>query len=224
MGFSMDTPYEKLPEKVKHVIMYGTHEHIPYIHVGRTGGIWQHTGRFKGVIANISKTYENTESENTKEKMTRYISTKPCLVCNGKRLKPTSLAVTIDGKNIIDITDMSVEETLYFFQNVETKLNDREYTIARLILKEIKARLGFLMDVGLDYLSLSRSAATLSGGEAQRIRLATQIGSSLMGVLYILDEPSIGLHQRDNLRLINTLKHLRDIGNTVWWWSMTRKL
>ena len=215
MGFSMDTPYEKLPEKVKHVIMYGTHEHIPYIHVGRTGGIWQHTGRFKGVIANISKTYENTESENTKEKMTRYISTKPCLVCNGKRLKPTSLAVTIDGKNIIDITDMSVEETLYFFQNVETKLNDREYTIARLILKEIKARLGFLMDVGLDYLTLSRPAATLSGGEAQRIRLATQIGSSLMGVLYILDEPSIGLHQRDNLRLINTLKHLRDIGNTV---------
>lgn len=215
MGFSMDIPYEQLSEKTKHVIMYGTHEHIPFIHVGRTGGIWQHTGRFKGVIANISKTYENTESENTKEKMTRYISTKPCLVCNGKRLKPASLAVTIDGKNIIDITDMSVEETLYFFQNVETKLNDREYTIARLILKEIKARLGFLMDVGLDYLTLSRPAATLSGGEAQRIRLATQIGSSLMGVLYILDEPSIGLHQRDNLRLINTLKHLRDIGNTV---------
>ena len=215
MGFSMDIPYEQLSEKAKHVIMYGTHEHIPFIHVGRTGGIWQHTGRFKGVIANISKTYENTESENTKEKMTRYISTKPCLVCNGKRLKPASLAVTIDGKNIIDITDMSVEETLYFFQNVETKLNDREYTIARLILKEIKARLGFLMDVGLDYLTLSRPAATLSGGEAQRIRLATQIGSSLMGVLYILDEPSIGLHQRDNLRLINTLKHLRDIGNTV---------
>jgi excinuclease ABC subunit A len=215
MGFSMDTPYEQLPEKVKHVIMHGTNEYIPYVHVGRTGGIWQHTGRFKGVIANISKTYESTESENTKEKMTRYISTKPCLVCNGKRLKPASLAVTIDGRNIIDITDMSVEETLYFFQNVETKLNDREYTIARLIFKEIKARLGFLMDVGLDYLTLSRAAATLSGGEAQRIRLATQIGSSLMGVLYILDEPSIGLHQRDNLRLISTLKHLRDIGNTV---------
>jgi excinuclease ABC subunit A len=215
MGFSMDTPYEQLPEKAKHVIMYGTNEYIPYVHVGRTGGVWQHTGRFKGVIANISKTFENTESENTKEKMTRYISTKPCLVCNGKRLKPASLAVTIDGKNIIDITDMSVEETLYFFQNVETKLNEREYTIARLIFKEIKARLGFLIDVGLDYLTLSRSAATLSGGEAQRIRLATQIGSSLMGVLYILDEPSIGLHQRDNLRLINTLKHLRDIGNTV---------
>lgn len=215
MGFSMDTPYGQLPEKVKHVIMYGTNEYIPYVHVGRTGGIWQHTGKFKGVIANISKTYESTESENTKEKMTRYISTKPCLVCNGKRLKPASLAVTIDGRNIIDITDLSVEETLDFFQNVETKLNDREYTIARLILKEIKARLGFLMDVGLDYLTLSRAAATLSGGEAQRIRLATQIGSSLMGVLYILDEPSIGLHQRDNLRLINTLKHLRDIGNTV---------
>ncbi|WP_367343666.1 excinuclease ABC subunit UvrA [Methanomethylovorans sp.] len=215
MGFSMDTPYEQLSEEVKYTIMYGTHEPIPYIHVGRTGGIWKHTGRFKGVIANVSRTYENTGSENTKDKMARYISTKPCLVCNGKRLKPASLTVTVDGKNIMDITDMSVEDTLYFFQNIETKLNDKEYAIARLILKEIKSRLGFLMDVGLDYLTLSRPAATLSGGEAQRIRLATQIGSSLMGVLYILDEPSIGLHQRDNLRLINTLKHLRDIGNTV---------
>ncbi len=215
IGFSMDTPYEQLSEKVKHVIMYGTNEHIPYLHVGRTGGVWQHTGRFKGVIANISKIYENTESENTKEKMTKYISTKQCLVCNGKRLKPASLAVTIDGKSIIDITDMSVEDTLYLFQNVETKLNERDYTIARQVLKEIKSRLGFLMDVGLNYLTLSRSSATLSGGEFQRIRLATQIGSSLMGVLYILDEPSIGLHQRDNLRLISTLKQLRDIGNTV---------
>jgi len=215
MGFSMDIPYEQLPEKVKHVIMYGTHEYIPFIHVGRTGGIWQHTGRFKGVIANISNIYEKTESENTKEKIARYISIRPCMVCKGKRLKPASLAVTIDGMNIIEVTEMSVEDALYFFQNLETKLNEREYAIARLILKEIKARLGFLMDVGLDYLTMSRSATTLSGGEAQRIRLATQIGSSLMGVLYILDEPSIGLHQRDNLRLISTLKHLRDIGNTV---------
>ncbi len=215
MGFSMDTPFEELDPGIQHIIFNGSEELIPFVHVGKNGGMWKHKGRFKGVIANLSKVYEGTESENSKERMSRYISTKPCLTCHGKRLKPVSIAVTIDGKNIINVTEMSVEEALEFFKELETKLNDREYTIARLILKEIKARLGFLVDVGLDYLTLSRSAATLSGGEAQRIRLATQIGSSLMGVLYILDEPSIGLHQRDNLRLITTLKHLRDIGNTV---------
>ncbi|WP_319506773.1 excinuclease ABC subunit UvrA [uncultured Methanolobus sp.] len=215
MGFSMDTPFEELDPGIQHTIFNGSEELIPFVHVGKNGGMWKHKGRFKGVIANLSKVYEGTESENSKERMSRYISTKPCLTCHGKRLKPVSIAVTIDGKNIINVTEMSVEEALEFFKELETKLNDREYTIARLILKEIKARLGFLVDVGLDYLTLSRSAATLSGGEAQRIRLATQIGSSLMGVLYILDEPSIGLHQRDNLRLITTLKHLRDIGNTV---------
>ncbi|WP_094228620.1 excinuclease ABC subunit UvrA [Methanolobus psychrotolerans] len=215
MGFSMDVPFEELKPEIQHIIFYGSEELIPFVHMGKNGGVWKHKGRFKGVIANLSKIYEGTESENSKEKMTKYISTKPCLVCQGLRLKPVSIAVTIDGKNIIDVTGMSVEEALEFFKEIETKLNDREYAIARLILKEIKARLGFLIDVGLDYLTLSRSAATLSGGEAQRIRLATQIGSSLMGVLYILDEPSIGLHQRDNLRLITTLKHLRDIGNTV---------
>lgn len=214
-GFSMDTPFEELDPKIQDIILYGSDELIPFVHVGRRGGMWKHKGRFKGVISNLKKKYEGTDSENSKEKMSRYISTKPCLTCHGKRLKPATLAVTIDGKNIIDTTEMSVENCLEFFKELEPKLNDREYTIARLILKEIKARLGFLVDVGLDYLTLSRSAATLSGGEAQRIRLATQIGSSLMGVLYILDEPSIGLHQRDNLRLITTLKHLRDIGNTV---------
>ncbi|TQD25261.1 excinuclease ABC subunit UvrA [Methanolobus vulcani] len=214
-GFSMDVPFEELEPEIQHIIFYGSEELIPFVHVGRNGGMWKHKGRFKGVIANLSKIYEGTESENSKERMSRYISTKPCLTCHGKRLKPVTLAVTIDGRNIIDTTEMSVEEALEFFRELEPKLNEREYTIARLILKEIKARLGFLVDVGLDYLTLSRSAATLSGGEAQRIRLATQIGSSLMGVLYILDEPSIGLHQRDNLRLITTLKHLRDIGNTV---------
>ncbi|SFM83227.1 excinuclease ABC subunit UvrA [Methanolobus profundi] len=214
-GFSMDTPFEELDPEVQHVIFHGSEELIPFVHVGKNGGMWKHKGRFKGVIANLSRIYEGTESENSKERMSRYISTKPCLTCHGKRLKPVTLAVTIDGRNIIDATEMSVEEALGFFKELEPKLNDREYTIARLILKEIKARLGFLVDVGLDYLTLSRSAATLSGGEAQRIRLATQIGSSLMGVLYILDEPSIGLHQRDNLRLITTLKHLKDIGNTV---------
>ncbi|WP_406670103.1 excinuclease ABC subunit UvrA [Methanolobus sp. ZRKC4] len=215
LGFSMDVPFEELKPEVKDIIFNGSEELIPFVHVGKNGGMWKHKGRFKGVIANLSKIFEKTESESSKDRMQRYISTKPCPVCGGDRLKPASLAVKIDGNNIIDITGMSVEESLHFFQHLEEKLNEREYTIARLILKEIKARLGFLVDVGLDYLNLGRSAATLSGGEAQRIRLATQIGSSLMGVLYILDEPSIGLHQRDNLRLINTLKHLRDIGNTV---------
>ena len=215
LGFSMNVPFEELDPEIQHIIFYGSEELIPFVHVGRNGGMWKHKGRFKGVIANLSKIYEGTESENSKERMSRYISTKPCLTCHGRRLKPVTLAVTIDGRNIIDATEMSVEEALEFFKELEPKLNEREYTIARLILKEIKARLGFLVDVGLDYLTLSRSSATLSGGEAQRIRLATQIGSSLMGVLYILDEPSIGLHQRDNLRLITTLKQLRDIGNTV---------
>ncbi|WP_300606311.1 excinuclease ABC subunit UvrA [Methanohalophilus sp.] len=214
-GFSMDVPFEDLKPEYQHMILYGTSAKIPLVHVGKNGGVWKHTGRFKGVIHNLSRIYEKTESESTKERMRKYISTNPCHVCGGDRLKPASLAVLIADNNIIEVTKMSIEEALHFFEKLEQNLGHREYTIARLILKEIKARLGFLVDVGLDYLSLDRSAATLSGGEAQRIRLATQIGSSLMGVLYILDEPSIGLHQRDNLRLINTLKHLRDIGNTV---------
>jgi excinuclease ABC subunit A len=213
--FSMDVPYADLDPEIRHIILNGTSVTIPLTHVGKNGGIWKHRGRFKGVIHNLSRIYDKTESEGTKDKMRRYISTNPCNACGGDRLKPASLAVLVAGNNIMEVTRMSVEEALRFFEKLETGLNDREYTIARLILKEIKARLGFLVDVGLDYLTLSRSASTLSGGEAQRIRLATQIGSSLMGVLYILDEPSIGLHQRDNLRLINTLKHLRDIGNTV---------
>ncbi|MCS3924712.1 excinuclease ABC subunit UvrA [Methanosalsum natronophilum] len=215
LGFSMDVPYNELDPKVQNIIMYGTKEKIPFLHVGRRGGVWKHTGKFKGVIANLSKIYEKTDSESTKEKLNKYISTNPCTSCKGARLKPNSLAVKIKDTNIIEATEMSVQNSLHFFERVEMNLTAREYTIGRLILKEIKSRLGFLIDVGLDYLTLDRSAATLSGGEAQRIRLATQIGSSLMGVLYILDEPSIGLHQRDNLRLINTLKDLRDIGNTV---------
>ena len=215
MKFSMDVPFSELSPQVQHIIFHGSDEPIPFVHTGRDGGVWKHTSRFKGVIANISKIYESSEAEGSKEKMQRYISTNPCAVCQGKRLKPTTLAVKVDGRNIIDVTCMSVEQCAHFFHDLEGRLSERDLAIARLILKEIKARLGFLMDVGLDYLTLSRSAATLSGGEAQRIRLATHIGSSLMGVLYILDEPSIGLHQRDNIRLINTLKHLRDIGNTV---------
>ncbi|MBN1134749.1 MAG: excinuclease ABC subunit UvrA [Methanosarcinaceae archaeon] len=214
-GFSMDLPFEELDPRFRRIILYGTHERIPFLHVGRNGGFWKHTGHFHGVVASLSKIYDKTESESTKDRLRKYISTKPCAVCKGNRLKPASMAVTVNDTNIIEVTQLSVDNTLHFFEELESKLNPREYTISRLILKEIKARLGFLIDVGLDYLTLSRSAATLSGGEAQRIRLATQIGSSLMGVLYILDEPTIGLHQRDNLRLINTLKNLRDIGNTV---------
>ncbi|NYT20038.1 MAG: excinuclease ABC subunit UvrA [Methanosarcinales archaeon] len=214
-GFSLDVPFEELDQAHKDIIFNGTTEIINFVHIGKNGGMWKHKGHFRGVISNISKTYDNTESETTKDRLRKYITTKPCTTCNGNRLKPASLAVSINESNIIEVTQMSVETALQFFEELEPTLTPREYSIARLILKEIKARLGFLMDVGLDYLTLSRSAATLSGGEAQRIRLATQIGSSLMGVLYILDEPSIGLHQRDNLRLINTLKHLRDIGNTV---------
>ena len=214
-GFSMDVPFGELSEEIQNIIINGSEEIIPFVHTGRNGGMWKHKGRFKGVTANLSNTYTKTESENSKDRLRRYISTKPCTQCHGKRLKPVSLAVKVDSQNIIELTNMSIEESLNFFQIFETKLNEREFIISRMILKEIKARLGFLVDVGLDYLTLSRSAGTLSGGEAQRIRLATQIGSSLMGVLYILDEPSIGLHQRDNLRLIGTLKHLRDIGNTV---------
>ena len=214
-GFSMDAPFEDLEPQYQNMILYGTATKVPMVHTGKGGGIWKRNSRFKGVIANISKIYNRTDSENTKDRLKRYISTKPCPACEGERLKPASLSVFIDKFNIIQTTHMSIEDCLHFFEKLELHLNQREFTIARLILKEIKSRLGFLVDVGLDYLTLSRSASTLSGGEAQRIRLATQIGSSLMGVLYILDEPSIGLHQRDNLRLINTLKHLRDIGNTV---------
>ncbi|ODV49814.1 excinuclease ABC subunit A [Methanohalophilus euhalobius] len=214
-GFSMDAPFEDLEPQYQNMILYGTATKVPMVHTGKGGGVWKRNSRFKGVIATISKIYNRTDSENTKDRLKRYISTKPCPACEGERLKPASLSVFIDGFNIIRTTHMSIEDCLHFFEKLELSLDQREFTIARLILKEIKSRLGFLVDVGLDYLTLSRSASTLSGGEAQRIRLATQIGSSLMGVLYILDEPSIGLHQRDNLRLINTLKHLRDIGNTV---------
>ncbi|MHC1576236.1 MAG: excinuclease ABC subunit UvrA, partial [Methanosarcinaceae archaeon] len=214
-GFPMNVPYKDLDTKSQDVILHGISERIPFVHTGRDGGLWKHTGHFRGVIAHLSKIYDRTDSESSKDRVRRYVSTTPCQTCNSKRLKPASLAVIIDDHNIMQVTQLSIVAALHFFEELEMKLDDREYTIARMILKEIKSRLGFLVDVGLDYLSMSRTAATLSGGEAQRIRLATQIGSSLMGVLYILDEPSIGLHQRDNLRLINTLKHLRDIGNTV---------
>lgn len=168
---------------------------------------------FDGVIPTIERRYKETTSDSAKEEYMDYMTSVPCPSCHGQRLKPEVLAVTLGGKNISQVTEMSIKDIQKFFDNLE--LNEKQRAIGDLILKEIKARIGFLVDVGLDYLSLSRTAGTLSGGEAQRIRLATQIGSGLVGVLYILDEPSIGLHQRDNDKLLGTLKHLRDIGNSL---------
>ncbi len=177
----------------------------------------QHTFRttFEGVVPNLERRYRETGSEMIKTEIERYMTTRPCPTCGGMRLKPEVLAITVGGKNVIETTQLSVTDALRWYERLPNRLTDRENQIARQVLKEIGSRLGFLVDVGLDYLTLDRASGTLSGGEAQRIRLATQIGSSLMGVLYILDEPSIGLHQRDNDRLIGTLVRLRDLGNTL---------
>jgi excinuclease ABC subunit A len=212
-GFDMNTPYEDLPEKAKKVIMYGTDGEkldIPYI----TGGVRRYYSYdFEGIINSVSRRYAETTSDVSKEEYEEYMTNVDCPVCKGKRLKPEILAVTIADKSISDVTAMSIKDIKKFFDGLE--LTKTQLAIGDLILKEINARIGFLVDVGLDYLTLARTAGTLSGGEAQRIRLATQIGSGLVGVLYILDEPSIGLHQRDNDKLLGTLKHLRDIGNTL---------
>jgi len=213
--FSLDTPINELPKKILSVILYGSGDQaIDFVYENREG-----TGHFKyhqswpGIFADMKRRYNETFSDSQKENLERYMSTHECEVCHGKRLKPEILAVTIGGVNIHDLSCLSVTETIEFFRKLE--LNESEKAIAAQIMKEINARLNFMKNVGLDYLTLERAAATLSGGEAQRIRLATQIGSSLIGVLYILDEPSIGLHQRDNQRLIDTLLYLRDLGNTV---------
>lgn len=211
--FSLDTPIEKLPPEIIDVILYGTKGEK--IRVKRENDFGQNVYEtdFEGIINNLERRYRDTKSNWIKEEIQSYMSEIPCDACHGKRLSPLSLAVTVGGINIADFCDKSVTDALGFIENL--KLTERETMIARLILREIKNRLGFLKNVGLEYLTLSRSAGTLSGGESQRIRLATQIGSSLTGVLYILDEPSIGLHQRDNAKLLDTLKHLRDLGNTV---------
>ena len=176
--------------------------------------MWMRDG-WEGVIPQTNRLYRQTESEWRKEDIEKFMTSRPCNACNGKKLQPVVLAVKILDKSIIDATDMSIEESVEFFHNLPAQLNEKELAIAKQVLKEVNERLGFLKNVGLGYLSLSRAAKTLSGGEAQRIRLATQIGSNLMGVLYILDEPSIGLHQRDNAKLISTLHRLRDLGNTL---------
>lgn len=213
-GFGLNTPIEDLDPKVVDIILYGTGDDAPikveYESRFRSGTF---ISTFEGIIPNLQRRYAETQSESSREEIEGLMSNKSCPKCGGARLRPEALAVTIGGKSIQDITDMNIGEALNFFR--ELNLNTKEEMIAHQILKELRARLGFLVDVGLDYLTLSRAAGTLSGGEAQRIRLATQIGSGLMGVLYILDEPSIGLHQRDNARLIKTLKNLRDLGNTL---------
>ncbi|MCL6445214.1 MAG: excinuclease ABC subunit UvrA, partial [Alicyclobacillus sp.] len=212
-GIPVDVPVADIPQEQLDKLLRGTGERIRFTYENDFGQVKTAEIPFEGVIPNLERRYRDTTSDHVREFIEEYMSAKPCPKCTGKRLRPQSLAVLVGGKNIAEVTDLSVTEALQFFSSLE--LTEKEYAIARLILKEISARLGFLRDVGLEYLTLSRAAGTLSGGEAQRIRLATQLGSSLMGVLYILDEPSIGLHQRDNERLIRTLEHMRDLGNTL---------
>ena len=212
-GFDVNTPYKDLPKDIQDIILYGTGDTNIPMNYERSYGSGKYSAPFEGVITNLERRYNANTYDYVKNDIERYVNDVTCPKCHGARLNDEVLAVTINGVNIYEFTTMPIQKEMDFVNSLE--LTDREKMIGEQILKEIKARLKFLLDVGLDYLSLSRSAGTLSGGEAQRIRLATQIGSGLMGVLYILDEPSIGLHQRDNDRLIETLKHLRDLGNTV---------
>jgi len=221
--FSLHVPIKDLPAEAVDILLYGSHgESISAQYSAKGGRKRSYNVVFEGIIPNLKRRYGQTQSDWVKEDIERYMSTRPCPVCEGKRLKPEILAVTVNEASIVDVSQMPIHDAQEWFNALGFEpadplavLSNREFLIARQILKEIRERLGFLIDVGLTYLTLERSANTLSGGEAQRIRLATQIGSSLMGVLYILDEPSIGLHQRDNARLIRTLERLRDIGNTL---------
>ena len=213
-GIDMDKPWSKVPKQHRDVLLNGTGDKkIRFGYKNQYGHSRWYEAPFEGVVANLQRRYEETQSEYLKAELERYMSDKPCPTCKGRRLKPESLAVTVSSRNISEVAELSVGASIDFFTTLD--LTEREQLIARQILKEIRERLQFMIDVGLEYLTISRSANTLSGGESQRIRLATQIGSKLMGVLYILDEPSIGLHQRDNRRLINTLLSLRDLGNTL---------
>ena len=213
-GVDMDMPYKDIPQHLIEKVLYGVKgDKIYFRYENDWGQIREGNIEFEGVIRNVERRYKETSSDYIREQMEKYMGEQPCPTCKGNRLKKESLAVLISGRHISQITDLSIEETYQFFN--EISLSEKEMQIGRMIFNEIHERLGFLLNVGLDYLSLGRASGTLSGGEAQRIRLATQIGSKLTGVLYILDEPSIGLHQRDNDRLIETLKHMRDIGNTL---------
>ncbi len=211
--FSMDTPFRELPEKARKAILYGTDGERIRIERKNEYGSGVYNAEFEGVVNNLERRYRETTSEWSRGEIEQYMTSCPCPDCHGARLKKSSLSVTVGGKNIKEFTDMSIKDELSFVESLT--LTEKEELIGKQIFKEIKSRLRFLCNVGLDYLTLSRSSGTLSGGESQRIRLATQIGSSLMGVLYILDEPSIGLHQRDNDKLLNSLKELRNLGNTL---------
>src|SRR5205807_577150 len=214
-GFSLETPWRELPEEAQRIVLYGTEGKpvtLTFID-GRKS--YEVKKPFEGVIGNLNRRMLQTESAWMREELSRYQSSRPCEVCHGARLKPEPLAVKIAHEDISLSTRRSVADALAWFSTLEAKLNPTQKEIARVILKEINERLGFLHNVGLDYLHLDRTSGTLSGGESQRIRLASQIGSGLSGVLYVLDEPSIGLHQKDNDRLLETLKRLRGLGNTV---------
>jgi excinuclease ABC subunit A len=213
MGFSMDTPWERLPAKVQKAVMHGSPDQVHVRYKNRYGRQRSYYAAFEGVLPFLERRHEDTDSDYMRDKYEGYMRDVPCPVCHGTRLKPEILAVKLSGRSIADVTNLSIGEASQWLNALE--LGERERAIADRVLREIQARLSFLVDVGLDYLSLDRPAATLAGGEAQRIRLATQIGSGLVGVLYVLDEPSIGLHQRDNTRLIETLVRLRDMGNTL---------
>ena len=213
LGFSMDTPWRALPKRARDAVLHGQNHEVHVKYRNRWGRERQYSTGFEGVITFLQRRHAETDSEWSKEKYEAFMREVPCPTCDGTRLKPEVLAVKVDGRSIADVCALPIDEARDFIAGLQ--LGERERAIAAQVIKEIQARLGFLLDVGLDYLSLMRPAATLSGGEAQRIRLATQIGSGLVGVLYVLDEPSIGLHQRDNRRLIDTLTRLRDLGNTL---------
>ncbi|WP_295722348.1 excinuclease ABC subunit UvrA [uncultured Methanobrevibacter sp.] len=210
--FSLDTPFKDLSKENQDIILYGSEDRIPF-NINRRNRTYMVNRRFEGVIIRLQRLYFETKSNWNRKHISKFMSDRKCSVCDGRRLRPEVLAVTVGGMNIAEVCEMSIKDSYNFFQNLE--LTDREEYIASEVLKEINQRLSFLVDVGLDYITMARSSGTLSGGEAQRIRLATQIGSGLVGVLYILDEPSIGLHQRDNRKLIQTLEHLCNIGNTL---------
>ena len=212
-GFDLDTPYAELPDKVRDIIINGTNGHQVSVYYEGQRGKGVYPVAFEGLIKNVERRYRETSSEVIKQEYETFMRITPCKLCKGMRLKKESLAVTVCDKNIYEVTTFSIEKLLHFLQSMQ--LTPTQEMIGKQLLKEIRARVGFLMDVGLDYLTLARATASLSGGEAQRIRLATQIGSGLVGVCYILDEPSIGLHQRDNDKLLATLKNLRDLGNTL---------
>ena len=212
-GYSLNNTFAELPKKLQHDIMHGTVEKVSFDYENMRGEVKTFHTEYEGILPMVKRRHSEASTDAMREEFEKFMSIKPCTTCHGARLKPEVLAITVGEKNIEQVTDMTIKEAVQFFDGLQ--LSKRELVIGEQILKEIKARLGFLNNVGLDYLTMSRAAGTLSGGEAQRIRLATQIGSGLVGVLYILDEPSIGLHQRDNAKLLETLKHLRDLGNTL---------